>query len=69
MGLDYLIFNLNRVEPISHDLRDIFMSFLSGKLGSAKFSHPIKTMHCMDIFGLHTSKVPLSAFFRVSILR
>ena len=45
------------------------MSFLSGKLGCAKFSHPIKTMHCMDIFGLHTSKVLLSAFFRVSILR
>ena len=45
------------------------MSFLSGKLGCAKFSHPIKTMHCMDIFGLHTWKVSLSAFFRVSVLR
>lgn len=45
------------------------MSFLSGKLECMKFSHPIKTMHCMDIFGLHTSKVPLSAFFRVPILR
>lgn len=45
------------------------MSFLSGKLVCAKFSHPIKTMHHMDIFGLHNSKVPFSAFFRVSILR
>lgn len=45
------------------------MSFLSGKFECAKFSHPIKTMHCMDIFGLHTSKVPLSTFFRMSVLR
>jgi len=44
------------------------MSFLSGKLGRAKFLHPIKAMHYMDISGLHTLQVPLSAFFRVSTL-
>ena len=45
------------------------MSFLSGKLGCAKFSHPIKTMPYIDIFMLYTSKVLLPAFFRVSTLR
>ena len=44
------------------------MSYLSGKLGCAKFSHPNKTLHYMGISGLNTSKVLLSAFFWVSIL-
>jgi hypothetical protein len=45
------------------------MSFLSENLGCAIFTHPIKTMHYMDISRLYTSKVLFSAFFRVSTLR
>ncbi|WP_239255464.1 hypothetical protein [Candidatus Nitrotoga sp. M5] len=45
------------------------MSVLSEKLECSKFLYPIETMHCMDIFGLHISKVSLSTFFRVSVLR
>ena len=44
------------------------MLFLSERLGYANFSYPIKTMHYIDISELYTSKVLLSAFFRVSIL-
>ena len=42
---------------------------LSGKLGCAIFSPPIRTRHCGTDARFYTSKVPFQAFFGVSTLR
>ena len=69
LSSDSIVLHPHLIAYLIKQLGGLGMSFLSGRLGCAKFSYPIKTMHYVDSFRLHTSKVLLSAFFRVSILR